>query len=87
MNVRRFPAGGLGALFAVKPHGPWGKCRLVCIGITWRRLLAAGTARDRRPRTEELNLEARQYEVLGSGGVEHVALRARKHYGVGNWII
>ena len=84
MNVRRFPAGGLGALFAVKPHGPWGKCRLVCIGITWRRLLAAGTARDRRPRTEELNLEARQYGFGVPGGVGHVVFSARIHHEAGN---
>ena len=52
-----------------------GKCRPVCVGMTWRRLIAAGTMTEWRPRMEELNLEARQW-VGVSGGVEHVALRA-----------
>ena len=53
-----------------------GKCRPVCVGMTWRRLIAAGTMTEWRPRMEELNLEARQYGVGVSGGVEPVALRA-----------
>ena len=36
---------------------------------------------------EKLNLEARQYGVGVSGGVEHVALRARIHHETSNWII
>ena len=36
---------------------------------------------------EKLNLEARQYGVGVSGGVEHVALRARIHHAAGNRII
>ena len=36
---------------------------------------------------EELYLEARQYGVRVSGGVEHVALRARIHHEEGNWLI
>ena len=35
----------------------------------------------------ERNLEARQYGVGVSGGVEHVALRARIHHEAGNSII
>ena len=53
------------------------KCRSVCVGMTSRRLIAAGTMREWRPRMEEINLDARQYGfgVSGgvSGGVEHVA--------------
>ncbi len=29
------------------------KCRPVCVGMTWRRLIAAGTMRQWRPRLEE----------------------------------
>ena len=36
---------------------------------------------------EDLNLEARQYGVGVSGGGEHVAISARIHHEVGNWII
>ena len=36
---------------------------------------------------EKLNREARQYGVGVSGGVEHVASRARIHHEAGNWII
>ena len=42
--------------------------------------------REWRPRMEELNLEARQYGVGVSGGVEHVALRTQIHHEAGNWI-
>ena len=63
------------------------KCHPVCVGMTWRRLIAAGTMREWRPRMEELNLEARQYGVGVLGGVEHAALRARIHHEAGNWII
>ena len=47
----------------------------------------AGTMGEWRPRIEELNIEARQYGVGVSGGVEHVAQRARIHHETGNWII
>ena len=63
------------------------KCHPVCVGMTWRRLIAAGTMREWRPRMEELKLEARQYAVGVSGGVEHVALRALIHHETDNWII
>ena len=33
------------------------KCRPVCVGMTWRRLLAAWTRRQWRPRLEETNAE------------------------------
>ncbi|CAN0328772.1 unnamed protein product, partial [Scytosiphon promiscuus] len=64
-----------------------GKCRPVCVGMTWRRLLAAGTMRQWRPRLEEINREARQFGVGVRGGVEQVALRARVHHEARNWLI
>ena len=36
------------------------KCHPVCAEMTWRRLIAAGTMREWRPRMEELNLEVKQ---------------------------
>lgn len=36
---------------------------------------------------DELYLEARQYGVGVSGGVEHVALRTRMHHEDGNWML
>ena len=44
-----------------------GKCRPVCVGMTWRRLIVAGTMREWRPHMEALKLEARQYGVGGVG--------------------
>ena len=41
------------------------KCRPFCVGMTWRRLLAAGTMRQWRPRLE-INREAKQF----GGGVQ-----------------
>ena len=79
LSRRRF-----GSCFYCQPHGPGEKCRPICVGMTWRRLIAAGTMREGRPRMEELNLEARQYGVGVSEGVEHVALRARIHHEAGN---
>ena len=64
-----------------------GKCHPVRAGMTWRRLIAAGTMREWRPRMDEFNLEARQYGVGVSGRVEHVAYRARIHHEAGNWLI
>ena len=55
--------------------------------MTWRRLLTAGTIRQWRPRLEETNREARQFEVGVRGGVEQVALRARVHHEAKNWLI
>ena len=60
-----------------------GKCCPACVEMTWRRLIAAGTMRELRLRMENLNLEARQYRVGVSGGVEHVTLRARIHHEAG----
>ena len=54
-----------------------GKCRPVCVRMTWRRLLAAGTMWQLRPRLEERNREAMQFWGRGSRGVEQVALRER----------
>ena len=56
------------------------QCRPVCVGMTWRRLIAAGIMRQWRPRLEEANREARQFGVGVRGGVEQVALRARVHH-------
>ena len=56
------------------------KCRPVCVGMTWRRFIAAGTMRQWRPRLEEANRESRQFGVGVRGGVEEVALRARVHH-------
>ena len=56
------------------------KCRPVYVGMTWRRLLAAGIMRQWWPRLEEINREARQFVVGVRGGVEQVALRSRVHH-------
>ena len=64
-----------------------GKCRPVCVGMTWRRLFAAGTTRQWRPRLEEINREARQFGVGVRGGAEQVALRARVHHEARNLLI
>ena len=63
------------------------KCHPVCVGMTWRRLIAAGTMRQWRPRLEEANREARQFGVGVRGGVEQVALCARVHREAKNWLI
>ena len=46
-----------------------GKCRSVCVGMTWRRLITAGDMRQWRPRLEEVNREVRQFGVAVPGGV------------------
>ena len=46
----------------------WEKCRPVCVGMPWRRLLTDGAMRQWRPRLEETNREARQYGVGVRGG-------------------
>ena len=82
-----FPPEFVGAFSAVKPHGPEGEMRP---GLSGDDVGAPYCGRDRewRPRMEELNLEASQYGIGVSGGVEqHVALRARIHHEAGNWII
>ena len=63
------------------------KSLLVCLRMTWRRLIAAGTMRQWRPRLEEVYREARQFGVGVQGGVEQVALRARVHHEEKNWLI
>ena len=63
------------------------KCCPVCIGMTWRRLISAGTMRQWRPRLEEANREARTFGVGVRGGVELVALRARVHHDTKNRLI
>ena len=64
-----------------------GKCRPVCLGMTWRRLITAGALRQWRPRLEEVNREVRQFGVAVPGGVEHVGLRARTLHETGNWLV
>ena len=39
------------------------KCRPVCVGMAYRRLIAAGTMRQFRPRLEEVKRETRQFGV------------------------
>ena len=63
------------------------KCRLVCVGITWRRLITAGAMRQWRPRLEEVNREVRQFGIAVPGGVEHVGLKTRKLRESGNWFV
>ncbi|CAN0359962.1 unnamed protein product, partial [Scytosiphon promiscuus] len=63
------------------------KCRLVCIGMTWRRLIAAGTVRQWKPRLEEIFREANQFGVAVAGGVERAAMKAQLVHQTGNWII
>ncbi|CAB1098462.1 unnamed protein product [Ectocarpus sp. CCAP 1310/34] len=53
------------------------KCRPVCIGMTWRRLIAAGTVREWKPKLEEIFREADQFGVAVAGGVEQVAMDAQ----------
>ena len=55
--------------------------------MTSRRLIAARTMQQWRPRLEEVNHEARQFGVGVRGGVEQVALRARVHHEARNWLI
>lgn len=63
------------------------KCRPVCIGMTWRRLIAAGTVREWKPKLEEILWEVNQFGVAVPGGVERVAMEAQLVHQRGNWII
>ncbi|CAN0162995.1 unnamed protein product, partial [Scytosiphon promiscuus] len=63
------------------------KCRPVCIGMTWRRLIAAGTVRQWKPKLEEIFREADQFGVAVAGGVERVAMEAQLVHQTGNLII
>ena len=63
------------------------KCRPVCVGMTWRRLITARAMRQWRPRLEEVNREVRQFKVAVPGGVELVGLRARTLHETGNWLV
>ena len=63
------------------------KCRPVCEGMTWRRLITAGAMRQWRPWLEKVNREVRQFGVAVHGGVEHVGLRARMLHETGNWLV
>ena len=65
------------------------KCRPVCVGMTWRRLITARATsmRQWRPRLEQVNREVRQFGVAVLGGVEHVGLRARMLHETGTWLV
>ena len=63
------------------------KCRPVCVGMTWRRLIAPGTMRQWQPWLEEANREARQPGVGVRGGVEQVVIRSRIHLEAKHWLI
>ena len=60
------------------------KSRPVCVGMSWRSLITAGTMRQWRPRLEEINRDVRQFGVAIPGGVEHVGLNARTLHETGN---
>ena len=63
------------------------KSRPVCVGMSWRSLITAGTMRQWRPRLEEINRDVRQFGVAIPGGVEHVGLNARTLHETGNWLV
>ena len=63
------------------------KCRPVCIGVTWRRLFAAGIVREWKPKLEEVFREADQFGVAVAGGVERVAMEAQLVHQTGHWIV
>ncbi|CAB1119527.1 unnamed protein product [Ectocarpus sp. CCAP 1310/34] len=63
------------------------KCRPVCIGMTWRRLIAAGTVREWKPKLEEIFREADQFGVAVAGGVEQVAMDAQLVHQTGHWVV
>ena len=64
-----------------------GKCRSVCVGMTWKRITIAGTMRQWRSRSEDVNREVRQFEVAIPGDVEHVNLGAGTLHEIGNWLV
>eukprot|EP00903_Cladosiphon_okamuranus_P013938 g12964.t1 len=63
------------------------KRRPVCIGMTWRRLIAAGVVREWKPKLEEVFREADQFGVAVAGGVEKVAMHAQLVHQTGHWVI
>ncbi|CAB1116596.1 unnamed protein product [Ectocarpus sp. CCAP 1310/34] len=63
------------------------KCRPVCIEMTWRRLIAAGTVREWKPKLEEIFREADQFGVAVAGGVEQVAMDAQLVHQTGHWVV
>ena len=63
------------------------KCWPVCIGMTWRRLIAAGIVREWKPKLEEVFREADQFGVAVAGGVERVAMEAQVVHQTGHWIV
>ena len=63
------------------------KCRPVCIGMTWRRLIAAGIVREWKPKLEEVFREADQFGVAVAGGVERVAMGAQLVHQTGHWVV
>ena len=63
------------------------KCRPVCMGMTWKRLITAGAMRQWRLRLEEVNRKVGQFGVAVPGGVEHARSRARMLHETGNWLV
>lgn len=63
------------------------RCRPVCVGMTRRRLIAAGTVREWKPKLEEVFREANQFGVAVAGGVERVAMEAQLVQQTGSWVI
>ena len=59
----------------------------MCIGMTWRRLIAAGVVREWKPKLEEVFREADQFGVAVAGGVERVAMKAQVVHQTGHWIV
>eukprot|EP00903_Cladosiphon_okamuranus_P018719 g17232.t1 len=55
--------------------------------MTWRRLIAAGVAREWKPKLEEVFREADQFGVAVAGGKEKVAMRAQLVHQNGHWVI
>ncbi|CAN0339095.1 unnamed protein product, partial [Laminaria digitata] len=63
------------------------KCRPVCVGMTWKRLITTRAMRQWRPRLEEVNREVTQFGVAVPGGVEHAGLRASTLHETGNLFV
>ncbi|CAB1115520.1 unnamed protein product [Ectocarpus sp. CCAP 1310/34] len=55
--------------------------------MTWRRLIAAGTVREWKPKLEEIFREADQFGAAVVGGVEQVAMDAQLVHQTGHWVV
>ena len=83
----RVPGRILAALLAVDLTALGEKCRSVCVGMTWRRLITTGAMRQWRPRLEEVNRQVRQFGVAVPGRVVHLGLRARTLHETGKLLV